>query len=343
MLRTILILFSMLVFSFQSTAQSASTSQSESTQFSELSPLAKNSLMLDITSVGEQKLIAVGERGHILTSVDGLDWQQKTVPTVSTLTRVFFLDDKLGWAVGHDSVILKTEDGGESWAIQMYAPELERPLFDVIFTSPKQGVAVGAYGRFLRTEDGGESWQEEFHGELLIEDDQLYLQELKDEDEELYLDEIRSILPHFNRIKVVGEQWYLVGELGLMAKSDDQGQQWQLLDEIYAGSFFDINATEKQHLIVSGLRGNLFVSDTAGDNWQRIALSTKALLNGVIVAPNGTVYVVANSGVILTSNDQGKTFTKSTQSDGKAILAGVWFNEQLILATEVGLKVVQGQ
>ncbi|WP_394173229.1 WD40/YVTN/BNR-like repeat-containing protein [Thalassotalea litorea] len=343
MLRTILILFSMLAYSALSAAQANSLNQSESSQFSQILPLASQSLMLDVSKVSEQKLIAVGERGHILTSTDGTNWQQKTVPTISTLTRVFFLNEDLGWAVGHDSVILKTEDGGESWAVQMYEPDLERPLFDVLFTSPKQGVAVGAYGRFLRTQDGGATWTEEFHDELLIEDDQLYLQELKEEDEELYLDEIRSILPHFNRIKVVGEQWYLIGELGFMAKSDNRGRHWQLLDEIYQGSFFDINVTSQQRLIVAGLRGNLFTSEDMGEDWQQIPLNTKALLNAVILAPNDTVYVLANSGVMLTSKDQGKTFNKSTQPDGKAIIAGVWFNDQLILATEVGLKAVQGQ
>ncbi|QDP01165.1 WD40/YVTN/BNR-like repeat-containing protein [Thalassotalea sp. PS06] len=343
MLRTILILFSLLAISATSTAQSNSSSQPESSQFSEILPLASQSLILDIAKVSDNKLIAVGERGHILTSTDGIDWQQKLVPTVSTLTRVFFLDENLGWAVGHDSVILNTTDGGDNWEVQMFAPELERPLFDILFTSATEGVAVGAYGRFLRTTDGGKTWEQEFHGELLYEDDQIYLEELKQEDEELYLDEISSILPHFNRVKIIGDEWFLVGELGLMAKSRDRGQQWQILDEIYQGSFFDINVTNDDRLVVAGLRGNLFVSDDAGNNWERVPLDTKALLNAVVVGPDNAIYVLANSGVMLTNKDRGNGFEKSTQPDGKALISGVWFNGQLILATEVGFKVVQGQ
>jgi photosystem II stability/assembly factor-like uncharacterized protein len=42
-----------------------------------------------------------------------------------------------------------------------WAPELERPLFDVWFEDERNGFAVGAYGYFLRSRDGGLSWHEE--------------------------------------------------------------------------------------------------------------------------------------------------------------------------------------
>ena len=41
------------------------------------------------------------------------------MPVSSDLTAVFFVDDKQGWAVGHDGVILHTADGGETWALQL--------------------------------------------------------------------------------------------------------------------------------------------------------------------------------------------------------------------------------
>ena len=74
---------------------------------SQVQPLAEKSLLLDIHKIGESKLIAVGERGHVLISRDGNTWQQISVPSVATLTRAFFLNDKLGWIVGHDATILQ--------------------------------------------------------------------------------------------------------------------------------------------------------------------------------------------------------------------------------------------
>ena len=80
------------------------------------SKLANEALLLGVTRAGK-RLVAVGEYGDILLSDDeGQSWHQaKKVPTTVTLTAVDFVDDKTGWAVGHDTVILKTEDGGETW------------------------------------------------------------------------------------------------------------------------------------------------------------------------------------------------------------------------------------
>ena len=305
----------------------------------ELLPLASKSLMLDIAKVSDSSLIAVGDKGHILLSSDGIDWQQQSNPANSALNRVYFLDEQRGWAVGHDSVILNTIDGGKNWAIQNYQPEKERPLFDVVFFDQHHGIAVGAYGVFYRTKDAGKTWVEEFHLELVNSDDQEYLQELKVEDEEFYLEEIASILPHFNRILSVGNELYLAGEIGMLAKSSDQGQTWQLLDEIYMGSFFDIAQIDQQQLLVVGLRGNMFSSTDGGAQWQHQDTDTTALLNDIVVTEQGHVYVLANAGVILSSAN-GTDFTLSTQPDGKALIGGVWFNNKLVVASEVGVKVL---
>lgn len=308
----------------------------------EILPLAPKSLMLDIAKISDTSLIAVGDKGHILLSTNGIDWQQQTVPANSSLNRVYFINEQQGWAVGHDSVILMTSDGGSNWVIQNYQPEKQRPLFDIMFFDAKHGIAVGAYGVFYRTKDAGKTWVEEFHLELVNSDDQEYLLELKVEDEEFYLEEIASILPHFNRLLSVGNELYLAGEIGMLAKSLDQGQTWQLLDEIYMGSFFDIAQISESQLLVVGLRGNMFTSKDGGAQWQHQSTNTTALLNDIVVTEQGHVYVLANAGVILSSAN-GTDFTLSTQPDGKALIGGVWFNNKLIVASEVGVKVLAVQ
>ena len=54
-------------------------------------------------------------------------------PTSVQLTKVFFLHDKLGWAVGHDATIVHTQDGGQTWTLQMQSSEIEKPFLDVVF------------------------------------------------------------------------------------------------------------------------------------------------------------------------------------------------------------------
>ncbi len=302
--------------------------------------LSSKSLLLDITKIGQSKLIAVGEHGHIIFSSDAINWQQADVPVQTTLTSVFFINASIGWAIGHDATILNTKDGGLTWQIQQYKPQLEKPLLDIVFKNPNEGVAIGAYGLFFRTLDGGETWQNEFHDEFLLPDDVEYLAELKQEDEEAYLDEASSILPHFNRLVIDGRTLYMVGEIGLIAKSNDFGRSWQPFDEIYQGSFFDMARTKQGNLLVVGLRGHVFRSLKNGTPWQARETNTTALINDIVLTNDDRIFLLANNGVLLESNDDGQNYRLRTQKDGKALIAGVWFNGQLIAVSDVGAKII---
>ncbi|SEL07515.1 Uncharacterized protein SAMN05216262_105141 [Colwellia chukchiensis] len=304
-------------------------------------PLASKSLLLDITLVSQDKLVVVGERGHILLSSDGVQWQQAQVPVQTTLTAVYFVDEMHGWAVGHDATILASKDGGLSWQIQQHLPHVQKPLLDVLFHDVDNGIAVGAYGLFYRTQDGGENWQIEYHNEFLYPEDQAYLAELKSQDEEAYLDEQGSILPHFNRVVADGRTLYLVGEIGLIAKSNDFGVSWQKFDEIYQGSFYDINRTQEGNLLVVGLRGHIFRSLRNGTPWQQSSSHVTALLSAIVLSDDQRIFILGNNGVVLESQDDGASFTKHIQKDGKALIAGVWYKNNIVAVSDVGIKTIK--
>ena len=120
------------------------------------SAAATEGLLLDVVRAG-QRLITVGARGHILYSDDeGQSWLQARVPTQQLLTAVYFVDDRYGWAAGHDALILSTRDGGATWTRQFDDLEQESPLLDIWFKDREHGYVVGAYGMFLETHNGGQ-------------------------------------------------------------------------------------------------------------------------------------------------------------------------------------------
>ncbi len=304
-------------------------------------PLADKSLLTDIISVPGNKLVAIGERGHILLSADAAQWQQAAVPVQANLNSVYFLNKEQGWAVGHDASILHTSDGGVSWTLQHFAPDTDKPLFDVYFSDAHNGIAVGAYGLFYRTADAGLSWQKEFHPELLSEDDQALLEELQETDPEAYEVELGAILPHFNRLYADGNVLYMVGEAGFVAKSTDFGASWSRIEAFYNGSLFDITRSPQMSLIAVGLRGHAFKSKDQGNSWWQLALDDTATFNSAFSDASGRLYLVGNAGRLLISHDDGETFSDKSQANGKAIVNGLVWQDKLVLVTETGVITIK--
>lgn len=319
------------VLTFSATAASDVTPQP-----SFQAPLADKSLLLDISQISQsQGLIAVGERGHILISEDGQSWQQQAVPVTATLTAVFARNNQI-WAVGHDAVILYSSDSGASWQIQNFAPELQKPLMDVLFFDDSHGIAVGAYGLFYRTENGGQSWHKEAHISLLNEMDVEYLESLKQEDMAFYESELEAILPHLNRVSVAGDKLLLAGEAGTLAISEDQGRNWRRMDVDYYGSFFDIQQTTDGRILAAGLRGNLF--EYKEGEWQEIETGISSTLNSIISVEGKAPLVLANKGYYLWLEEPLRV---EQTDDEEALVSGLFFNDKLLVVSEAGIQELQ--
>lgn len=250
---------------------------------SEPAPLAARSLLLALAEAGP-RLVAVGDRGHVLTSDDqGRTWQQRLVPTRAMLTGVSFPDATHGWAVGHDGVILSTADAGLTWLRQDDGQDLDTVFLDVLFLDATHGFAVGAYGKFLRTADGGKTWSPAKPAE----------------------DDI-----HYNRISAGpnGRLW-LCGESGSLLVSDDRGDTWRSSTVPYDGSLFGFVPLGVESGVVHGLRGHIFATTDAGASWAPASSDVTALIMAGQRLRSGTVLLGGQGGNFFVSRDHGTTFT----------------------------------
>ncbi|MYE80780.1 MAG: hypothetical protein F4X36_02845 [Gammaproteobacteria bacterium] len=243
--------------------------------------LAPQSLLLDGASAGA-RLVVVGERGHVLVSADGgASWKQARVPVRSLLTAVHMHDERIGWAVGHDAVILRTGDGGLTWRVVHHAPEEERPLLDVWFRDERNGFAVGAYGYFLSTADGGRTWKPR-----TIDKDDF----------------------HLNALVPAGpSRLFIAGEAGAIYRSDDGGATWRKLSSPYAGSWFGALALDANRLLLLGLRGSMYRSEDGGESWTKVSTRTKATLTGALRLKPDLMLVTGLEGTLLVSRDGGRS------------------------------------
>ncbi|WP_431038587.1 WD40/YVTN/BNR-like repeat-containing protein [Pseudomonas yamanorum] len=306
-----------------STPAHAATETTAAAVFAIESPKAAKSLMIDVVHAGK-RLVAVGDRGHILYSDDqGTTWTQAKVPTRQLLTAVFFADDQHGWAVGHDAQILATTDGGVTWTQQFQDLKREAPLLDVWFKDASNGFAVGAYGALIETTDGGKTWDDV--SDRLDNEDQFHLNAIA-------------------QVKDAG--LFIVGEQGSMFRSHDEGQTWEKLEGPYEGSLFGVIGTaQAQTLLAYGLRGNLFRSTDFGSTWEPVELNATrgALefgLSGATLLDDGSIVVVGNGGSVVVSHDDGLTFSVFNRPDRISLSAvTVAGNGNLILAGQGGVRV----
>jgi photosystem II stability/assembly factor-like uncharacterized protein len=306
-------------------------------QPAEIEPLASSSLLLDLATAGK-RLVAVGERGHVLLSDDqGATWRQaRTVPTRAMLTAVFFIDTAYGWAVGHDETIINTQDGGETWIRSHFAPEAQQPLLDLWFANRVSGIAVGAYGAYFTTNDGGRTWSGAKFAPQAPPTDAAAATEgaaLQEESAPDY---------HLNHIVGVGNRLYIAAEGGQLYRSDDRGAHWRALPSPYEGSFFGLVPIRGESLLAFGLRGHLFRSADAGEHWTKMESHTTAMLTDGIAINDLRVIIGGLAGVLLVSRDAGETFQLTQQDDRKgvaALLPGP--AGTVIVAGEGGVRTIQ--
>ena len=276
-------------------------------------PLAIESLLLDGAGAGS-RLVVVGERGHILVSTDnGASWKQARVPTRALLTAVHMHDGRTGFAVGHDAVILRTGDGGDTWRLVHHAPEEERPLLDVWFRDQRTGFAVGAYGYFLATEDGGDTWTPR-----TVSDDDF----------------------HLNTLAPGGrDRLFIAAEAGAAYRSDDGGGTWRALSPPYAGSWFGALTLDADRVLLLGLRGHLLRSEDAGETWTQVATGTNATLTAALRVNSEQVLITGLEGTLLTSRDGGRNVSLGQLASRQGISAALALPDGgVLLLGEFGVR-----
>lgn len=336
--------------------------------------LAPENLLTDVTRVGD-RIVAVGERGHIIYSDDeGKSWVQGEVPVSVTLTGIDFGSDSHGWAVGHSGVVLHTSDAGATWSLQIdgiramelaiesreeqiaameerieEAPEEEKedlewalddlyfaleniqadmdigpvnPLLDVWFENENRGFVVGAYGMFLRTMDGGETWK----------------------DWAPRIDNRQNF--HLNGItRITGGALVVVGEAGQIHVSVDGGETFERREAPYEGSLFGVIGTGQMNEILAfGLRGNMLFSSDLGKSWRMVPNSAGTTLNDGVVADDGRITLVGNSGAVLMSTNGAETFREYFRSDREGVMSAVPISgTDLLIVGEGGAKITDAR
>ncbi len=227
----------------------------------------------------------VAGKKMFITRDGGRSWQETKIYKTSDfkgLTPEFlsirFPDKKLGFVVGSllnkadevvDSLIMRTNDGGETWSRVAVAAKAE--LYHLDFVNGSNGWIVGDKGIILSTEDAGLTWIKQISGT----DKPLYNVDFRDKSE-----------------------GYTVGGKGTVLRTEDGGETWETVKISFPATFLRVDFADDKNGWIVGYSGTILRSSDKGKSWVKQESNTKENLYGLFITKKFGWAVGASGAVI---------------------------------------------
>ena len=296
-----------------------------------ISPRAAQSMLLGVTAAGE-RLVAVGERGIVVTSDDrGATWTQAAIALSATLTSVHFPTPQQGWAVGHDGIVLHSADGGRTWALQLDGNRTNATALAAATQREQKARAANDAAAIKQAEHALEDakaaskfgpsrpllavwFKNESEGFAAGSYGLLLHTRNGGADWELWSDRVDN--PdgfHFHGITATPTGTLLIaGEAGKVYRSGDGGASWETSSTGYKGQLYGAlgvrNEAGGEDVIAFGFKGNLFRLAAGGNVWESVASGTTKTLTSGLLLPGGEPVLVNQEGSLLIGSERGRRF-----------------------------------
>lgn len=232
------------------------------------------------------------------------EWQNP-LPQGNELTAISFPDLNTGTAVGFAGTVLRTTDGGITWANQSSGTPLK--LNAVHFADTNTGTAVGNSGTIIRTTDGGSTWISQASGVSIT---------------------LRGVF------FIDANTGFVVGSSSTILRTTDGGATWISQTSPVTAALFAVYFIDSDNGIIVGQNGTILRTTDGGVNWTSQASGTTVILRAISFTDANTGIVVGPTGTILKTTDGGVTWN-TLISGTTATLTGVSFTDTST-ATAVG-------
>jgi len=117
----------------------------------------------------------------LATQAQSLTWEELNTGTQKNIRDLFFVNAQLGFAVGDDSLFIRTTDGGDTWTSPGF-PGGSHPsgnagnISAIAFTSSSEGMLAYTFiQQVLKTSDGGDSWNDMVGNNLMCNTSRILL------------------------------------------------------------------------------------------------------------------------------------------------------------------------
>lgn len=312
-------------------------------------PKAHKSLLLDVDMHGN-RLVMVGERGHVLVSEDsGKTWKQSKSPVSQMLTAVELLNERYVWAVGHDGNIIHSDDGGLTWVKQRDGLKAQAEANVVLLREAKEKFAQleeqVAQDPVAAAQPVAPLPATPAASDALAEEEMeapVTLQE-KLEEAEWEVNSAQERLKGPVVANPLMDVWFAneregwaVGAFGALVQTVDGGKNWiSRSKDIGNPNNYHLNAINGAPdgtIYVAGESGFLIVSKDKGQSWTRVDLGYQGTLFGIVVDRSGAMVVVTGlRGNTFRTQDGGGTWHTINPGVDYSLAAGSIYDNRLVL------------
>jgi photosystem II stability/assembly factor-like uncharacterized protein len=227
----------------------------------------------------------VAGRKMFMTRDGGRNWREIQIYRTGEFGKnspdflsIRFADKKRGIVIGSvlnslqnvvDSLVMRTEDGGETW--QRIVVPSKKELFHLDFVGSSKCWIVGDEGLVLYSSNGGASFQTQKSGVVM----DLYNVDFRDENE-----------------------GYIVGSKGTILRTETGGAIWESVKTAFPMTFMRVDFADDKNGMIVGYEGTILRSNDRGKTWTRQSSGTKADLYGLFFDKKNGWAVGANGVVI---------------------------------------------
>ena len=219
----------------------------------------------------EENGYLVAGRKMFVTRDSGRSWQELRIFRTGDFgagrpefLSIRFSDKKRGYVVGSvlrtsgdedvviDSLLMRTEDGGETWRRIVVPTKTE--LFHLDFNGNSHGWIVGDNGVILATTDEGNTWLKQAS---------------------------RVTVPLYNVDFRDDNDGYIVGKSGTILRTENGGRNWEKVPTNFTDTLMRVDFADDKNGWIVGYGGSILRSTDRGKTWVRQESNLRERLYGL--------------------------------------------------------------
>ena len=253
----------------------------------------------DIFFLDELTGFIIGNNGAFFETTDGGEtWLNQNSGTTSNISCVYFLNKEVGIIGAHFSIVLYTNNGGNSWIPLTLQPAYQYYIWDVYLLDENKIFVLGGTSTsdyVFMSEDMGQSWTRMIGGST-------YLTEI------CFADSMNGLISGYNHGS---------GSGGRIFRTADGGYNWQAI-VVNVGNqtaLTSISFPSIQLSVSVGEHGRMVYSSDCGSNWIQTSYGPLNSFDDVSFYDENRGIAVEIFGSIATS-DGGNTWIATQGGNG---------------------------